>query len=372
MIAHIFNSSIVSGPETLVLPAIAKLNKDVCVIFLAELRCGERSNGPIEYAKSLGLKTHVLPVSSRFDRAAVKCLGLLFEQLSITYAHSHDVKASFYTLLAAKRAAIRPKLISTHHGVRGRHGLKPKLYEQIYSRIVLRFFDEVLAVCSSDRKILLKRGLAADKVRVHLNGVSRTLGDKSINRSTRAAWGVPEDGLVIGIVGRLAKEKGINRVISVLSNLKTEFPNLPKWSAVFIGSGPEESQLKAAISKFNLDEKIFFAGYRSNAASEMPALDLLLSLSPAEGLPISHIEAGWAGVPVFATAVDGVKDLIPDARFGFLVQNGLTDKEIASKLAQTLSDPSELNRAASRFQQRVSTHFNQERWLSELSASYLQ
>ncbi|NUO84186.1 glycosyltransferase [candidate division KSB1 bacterium] len=179
MIIHLFNATIVSGPETLVIPALqslsARMETSVEVWFLHETRRAAESNRIIEYAKGFGLQTRSFDVHSRWDPATIRALGdALLDGMIL---HAHDVKASAYARAAVLRQRrkndFKVHLVSTHHGVRGRSGWKPRFYEWFYVRWVLRDFDRVLAVCSSDRALLIRRGLDAGRVVIHLNGVDR-------------------------------------------------------------------------------------------------------------------------------------------------------------------------------------------------------
>src|SRR5438876_1411561 len=171
MIVHVFNSSKVGGPESLVLPALGNIGLPHAVIFLLETRCGEKGRRGFEYAKSLGLPAYEVTVSSRIDRSAVRRLAELFARLDVAVVHAHDVKASTYSLLAAKTGRSPAALFSTHHGIHGRPDRKAILYESFYARVVLPWFDRVLAVSSADHAELIARGLGCRRVRLHLNGL---------------------------------------------------------------------------------------------------------------------------------------------------------------------------------------------------------
>ena len=70
MITHLFNSSAVSGPETLAIPALKRLGEKVSIVFLSETRLGAKSDGPVQYARELGHEVHEVSVRGRWDRKA--------------------------------------------------------------------------------------------------------------------------------------------------------------------------------------------------------------------------------------------------------------------------------------------------------------
>ena len=145
MITHIFHSTVVSGPETLALPALRKLGQPVSIVFLDEKRVPGGADAPVAYARSLGHDVHTVPVQGRWDRSAFGALAETLARLGTTLAHAHDVKASLYLDQAARRMPVRPKLVSTHHGAAARKGLI-RVYEELYVRWTLPRFDAVLSV----------------------------------------------------------------------------------------------------------------------------------------------------------------------------------------------------------------------------------
>jgi hypothetical protein len=104
-VLHVFNSTIVSGPETLVMPELLALKDqgiDAEVVILTESRRARESQNVVDYARGLGIKTHAVAVHSRVDRSAILELAATFDRLRPEIVHSHDVKASTYTLKAAR------------------------------------------------------------------------------------------------------------------------------------------------------------------------------------------------------------------------------------------------------------------------------
>jgi glycosyltransferase involved in cell wall biosynthesis len=240
-------------------------------------------------------------------------------------------------------------------------------------------YDRVLAVCTSDRKLLVNRGLSPKKVLVHLNGVDRP----SVPAETRLAeqarirksWklaehGVGDDTLLIGFVGRLSPEKRLNRILQICSHLEREHRTLPDWRLVVFGTGALDQELKSMTQSLGLEQRILWMGYRSGVGDELAGFDIVISMSDAEGLPINLIEAGWGGTPVFATRVDGNLDLMPEEELGYLVDVSEADDRIASRLAELMANRSKREKMGKAFQKRVSERFSGQRWLRDLKAIY--
>ena len=383
MIIHVFNSTLVSGPETLVLPALPKLEQEVEVIFLSETRKSWAAQKPIDYADSLGLKTHAVAVRSRVDRLAISDLAALLERLRPEIAHAHDVKASTYLHAAAKRLTGRkPKLVSTHHGVRARSGVRARLYEEFYVRFVLPHFDRALVVCTSDRELLIKRGLAPHKIEIHLNGITRNEIAEEHRRELalelRREWGLSQLGItdrtvILGFAARIAREKRLDRVLRVtrhLQEISAGMPSCPDWRLLVFGVGPLEAELKALTRKLGISERTHWMGYRHGLGNEMAGFDLLISLSDAEGLPINLLEAGWSATPVFATAVDGNLDLFDLPGLVTMVPLHESERSMAEKLAPFITNEELRRRSGKMFQERVKANFCGDLWTKQLKRIY--
>ena len=381
MITHLFNSSVVSGPETLVFPALKNLGEPVNIIFLSETRLANESKAPIAYAKSLGHEVFSIPVRGRYDKIAFQALRTTIEEIKPKIVHAHDVKASVY-LLKAKQLSknFKPSIVSTHHGASYRTG-RVKLYEEYYVRRILPRFDRVLTVCTLDQESVLSRGIAAEKIDLHWNGTNRPLVSK-IKRESRQieirnSWRdqmsnlpLSSDAVFLGAVARLSSEKRHDRMLKVLNHLIKNKKVRKKIVLLCFGTGINEEKLKRMSSALGVDDSVFWMGYSKTIPDEMAGFDVLLSLSDGEGIPINLIEAGWAGTPVLATEVGGISDLIPSKEYGILVQKKESDTEIARALAQSLDNPGRLEIMGQLFQDRVMSHFSEAAWLTKLKQIY--
>ncbi|MFN3454142.1 MAG: glycosyltransferase family 4 protein [Pseudobdellovibrio sp.] len=377
-IYHIFNSSLISGPETLVMPALVKIKHQAEIVLLKESRVDEKKQKHvIEYIESLGLSYTVIPVNSRYDVEAINKISHFLEvNPHLEVAHAHDVKPSFYLLQAALKIKNRKfSIVSTHHGVHARSGFVNKLYAFYYERFVLPKFDLTLAMSSSDKRVLLSRGLSDEKTKVHLNGVTRTkisLEDRKRKQgSIRNSWGIKdsENVFLFGVAARLAEEKRHSLILDVASIMKDQHPEF-KFKILCFGRGELESMLQEKTDKLNLQNEVLWMGYRAGLTEEFCGFDTLLSLSKAEGLPINLIEAAWAATPVFATRVDGVGDLMPSESLGGLVEVDESVAVVAQKILKFVESKEKLEQVGIAFQEHVEKNFSQERWLNDLLNIY--
>lgn len=385
MILHLFNSSSVSGPERLVLPALTNFKDHFMIVNLREMRIPQlRESDPLgEYSRSLNLGYRHVSVKGRWDRGAVKELQDLVDQLNPDLVHAHDVKASVYLYQSKKSGQTRKpfRTVSTHHGVHGRPDRKTQLYEWLYRRHFLKFFDRVLCVSTADYEFLSRSGIGKDRLRLHLNGLEGRLIDPEFRfqeaQKIRTRWQSGDMSLdnlfLFGVVGRLSTEKDHARILNVLSHLN----NLPcerNWRCLIFGSGPLSDLLQQFAQRLGLQQRVLWMGYRQNVGDELAGLDLLLSFSKAEGLPINLIEAGWSGTPVMCTKVGGVRDLIPDESYGNWVLPEESIEKSARRLQRFLSEEGrmKLRNQGRRFQKRVAKEFTQKKWVQQLENIYTE
>lgn len=371
MILHVLNSSNVGGLENVVLRNLAGLDDPVGTVFLLEERC---SNGTAvrDYAAALGLSVGEVQVRGRIDRQAVRELARAFTRLTPRIVHAHDVKASTYALLAAKLARLDAALFSTHHGIHGRPDGKTRFYERFYTRVVLPRYDRVLAVSFADAEELGET--LGPRVRVHLNGLDgRCVAPEDrprVSAGIRRAWPVlPADATILGVVARLSPEKCHSRVLDVCAALRQRHPEL-RWHLVCFGAGPLADSLVRQTADLHLEDRVTWAGNRDRVGDELAGLDVLLSMSMAEGLPLNVIEAGWAATPVVATAVGGMIDLLGDPPAGVLVPPWEETEAIADRLAGLLGNPSLASALGKALQARVASCFSGRVWRARLLELY--
>jgi len=156
----------------------------------------------------------------------------------------------------------------------------------------------------------------------------------------RAALGIPASARVVGFLGRLSPEKGPEVFLraALLASAR-----LPDAHFVLVGDGPLAPTLRETIARLRLQDRVHLAGLRRDVAAVLNDMDVLVSSSHSEAMPLAVMEAMASGVPVVATRVGGVPDMIAQGESGWLVAPNDFD-EIAARLVQILATPGELER----------------------------
>lgn len=144
---------------------------------------------------------------------------------------------------------------------------------------------------------------------------------------------------VIGNVGRLSEQKGIEYYIQAVQGVLREHQ---KARFLVIGSGEDEGKLKRIVADTGVQDQVFFTGYRSDIQNLMSQLDLVVLSSLWEGFPLTPIEAFSVGKTIVATAVDGTVEIVKDGKNGFLISPRSPD-EIADKINWMIEHKAEKN-----------------------------
>jgi glycosyltransferase involved in cell wall biosynthesis len=170
----------------------------------------------------------------------------------------------------------------------------------------------------------------------------------------------------IGVAARLAPVKGISFLIGAVALLREKIPHL---RLVIAGDGPERPKLETQVRASGLEKAVRFAGWIDDVAAELSSWDLYVQPSLAEGLGISVLEAMAAGIPVVASDVGGLKEVIDDGATGFLIPPRDTGT-LATKIERLASDATLRAKMGEAARAHVIEHFNLERESQAIRTAY--
>ena len=186
-----------------------------------------------------------------------------------------------------------------------------------------RCSNRVIAVSESTRDYLLDReDLPDDLVTMISNGIDAEVfspASAGVREAARAALGIPRDGLVIGGVGRLVAQKNFALFLEVAARVLAGHPSV---LFVIAGTGPQEEALKEKVASLGISDQVRFLGHVSDCLALYHAFDALLMSSDFEGTPMVLLEAMSCGLPVVASAVDGIAEVCTDGHDALLIAPG--------------------------------------------------
>lgn len=233
--------------------------------------------------------------------------------------HAHQYTPFFYSL-AARLLAPRPPILFTEHGRWFPDYPRPRRI--VANRLLLQRRDRVIGVGESVRQALIhNEGLPAVRVGVIHNGIDVSAFANGVNErwQVRREIGVGAGDLVILQVARLDALKDHATALKAIDRVRQQRPDI---RLVLVGEGPERERIDALITRLDLSAHVRLLGLRQDVAHLLPAADIFLLSSKSEGIPLTVIEAMAAGLPVVATRVGGLAEVVDDGVTGLLAPAG--------------------------------------------------
>lgn len=272
--------------------------------------------------------------------------------------HTHNYRPDVLDAGIARSMGV--PTVTTVHGSSRTRG-RVQLYELVQFAMFRRF-DAVVAVSRSLVRSLRRFGVPSHRIHVVPNGWDgRAPGwDR---HAARQALGAPLDRVLIGWVGRLIPVKAADVFLRALAELR----DVP-WSAAVVGDGDERCRVERLAAALGLSDRVAFHGTVDDAARLFPAFDVFVLSSRTEGTPMVLFEAMAAGVPIVATAVGGVPDVV-SGREALLVppQDPVA---LTQAIRTALVDPGASLSRVTAARARLTRDFTLDRWVSRYDAVY--
>jgi len=272
--------------------------------------------------------------------------------VAITFLHVSDVLGR----VLANWARI-PRIVSS---LRARNVNYSRI-QRFLVRMTINVTDTIVINTRLAREFAIsEEGARPDRVRVIPNGVNvESFSEPIAQELLREKLSLPKTGWLLGTVGRLTKQKGIDILLRALVLVRNSDFNL-----LIFGIGEDETGLRTLAIKLGLESRVRFAGYRQDLSTLLGALDLYVHPARFEGMPNAVLEAMAAACPIVATAVDGICELIEDGMHGWLVPPENCNA-LAAAIDTALSDSDEARHRGKAAQQRVAEHFNVDKMVSD-------
>jgi len=307
-------------------------------------------------ARADGLSVVEVTSSGRAYVRERKEVSTLLTRLRPQVVHSHGYRPDALHLGRARRAGAAT--VSTLHGFTS-GDWKMRLYERLQLS-ALRQADAVVAVSTGVERRAIGARIPRDRVHLIRNAYART--EPASRDDARIALGIPLDAVTVGWIGRLSPEKGPDVAVEAIARMTH-----PATLHV-VGDGADRNTLDSRIASLGVGSRVRFHGALPNAGRLVRAFDVLLLSSRTEGTPMVLLEAMAAGVPIVATAVGGVPDVLPDGA-ALLVANEDTCA-LAAALDATLIDHAASATRAVRAGEVLDERFGVDPWLDRHDALY--
>jgi glycosyltransferase involved in cell wall biosynthesis len=326
--------------------------------------------------EAAGVQPVILPEMGRdvaplADTATLARLVRLMRQFRPHVVHTHTAKAGAVGRLAARLAGV-PVVVHTFHGhvFSAYFGAFQSRMAARTERALALMSDRLITLSERLRREIASYGVAPlEKIEVVPLGLdlARFAPPGGVPRGRlRESLGLAADDPLIGSVGRLVPVKDHDLFLRAAQVLRR---GGSQARFVIVGDGELRGRLEAQARELGLGDVVFFTGWRRDLPEVYADLDLLVNTSRNEGTPVAVIEAMAAGVPVIATAVGGVPDVVADGVTGTLVPGGDVEA-LARALAERLAQPAETRRMADAAQAEALERFSVRQLLCNLDELY--
>jgi glycosyltransferase involved in cell wall biosynthesis len=310
-LAVVITDSGVGGTEKVVTTLLEKIDRSrFTPVGVAVLK--EKRDTEVKWS-ALGIPVAAFGMKKFPTPSLVAALGRQLNDWQSDVVHAF-LFHSIQTARLLKLRGVAWKLVSSP---RVNYAFAPKTALWI-DKLMKRWDDAVLCESQAGRRYLIEKlRYDAAKIYVALNGVDPDMysAQPSARAQLRREWGVGDDDVLIGSVGRLHPQKGYDVLVSALAELRR---SRQKYKAVLAGEGPERDALKARIDATGVPVKLL--GQRNDVVSILSALDIYVQSSRYEGLSNALLEAMSCGRACVATAVDGTLDFAQDGENMVLVR----------------------------------------------------
>lgn len=354
----------VGGAEELVLTLMRLLDPER---FESHLIC--LCQGPfVELGTQYGFKSSLIHMHNRLDITTVKPLRRYIRENRIDVVHTHGVRANLVARIAARREGV--PVVTTVHSILDYDydSLLKSGFARFITSLTNRYTDHFIAISEAIAEDISGMGIAADKITVIHNGVDVSRFAANLNTDAmRKQLKLDENRKTITMVARLHPVKGhefflaaARRVID--AGFAVQF--------LIIGEGNQRPVIEDQVKELGLEAVVKMPGYYSNVEEIYGLSDILCVPSIMEGLGLVVLEAFYFGVPVVASRIGGIPEIIKDGENGLLVEPR-DEKKLAEAIIRLLGDPALVEKFRRRGRETFD-NFSQNSMIPRVEAIYEQ
>ena len=308
------------GAEKMLLNLVTHIDRSRFYPFVCLTKKGWLYEKLINYK----IKTYIIKTKAKFDFLWSIRLAKLVLEKNINLIHTHLPDANFYGALTS--LITKCPQIATEHG--DIHHMQRRLvfiFKYFFTGIVAK---KVIAVSNFTAQ-RLKTIINSKKISVIYNGINLDIFKIHLDKKTiRKKLGVPEDAIIIVCIANFYPVKGHYILLKAFSIIKDKIPNA---YVICAGKGELKNELVSKVQSLGLKDRFLILGFREDIPELLIASDIFVLPSFSEAFPMSLLEAMGAGLPVIATNVGGVPELVEDGKSGFIVNPGAAE-ELVEKI----------------------------------------
>ncbi len=313
------------------------------------------------------LRRNVNPIN---DVIAFFKLYFLFSKERFDIVHTHTAKAGFLGRMAAHLAGV-PHIIHQPHG-HNFYGYFNTFFSKlaiIFERIFANITDKIFTTTELEKNDFVKYKVCnPDKIVVVGSGIELAKYNfiNSDQIKKKKEFNIKTDEKIVGMISRLDPIKGSGYLIEAASEVVAKFPNI---KFLVVGDGVLKEKLEQRVKELGIKEKFIFTGWREDVGQILPILDICVLPSLNEAFGRILLEAQAYGIPVVATKVGGIPEVVKDNETGILVPSK-DISSLAGAITILLNDDLKRLKMAQAAKAWVGERFNQDKMIKKINNIY--
>ncbi|MCK9186700.1 glycosyltransferase family 4 protein [Candidatus Gracilibacteria bacterium] len=290
------------------------------------------------------------------------------EKIDILHLNLWNPASCRYGFLAGKSAKI-PMIVTEHDP------FEITGFKNAFKKYGLKNVSKIVTVSNENQKLLKKLfPLHKEKIEVIQNGIDIDWWQSQVLRFTEndrektknEVFNAEKDTLIIISVAELHERKGLKYLIKAMSTIKEKYPNI---KLVIVGEGPDRKNLENLIEDLKLENHIILLGRRKEIPKLLKSSNIFVLPSRREAFGLVNLEAMITPLPVIASKVGGIPEIIKDGETGILVEPE-NEKELAQALEALISDPKLREKMAEKGFLRVKENFSAQKMAEKYEKLY--
>lgn len=310
------------------------------------------SDSPDLFVKKMtekGITTEIFELKNKhFNPDLIHLLINKINQEKYDLVHTHLIHADLYGMIAAKITGVKV-IVSTRHND---NLFRRKFPWNLLINFNIKLANHLICISESLKQFTIKyEDTPKDKVTVIHYGFNPKNIQGNCNWRKEFNW--DEETKIIGIVARLIEQKGHSTLLKAMSQVLPQFPNT---KLVIIGDGILRQSLQEYSEKLGINSQVYFLGYQQNAAEMMGGFDIFIHPSRWEGFGLVFLEAMAANLPIIATNVSAIPEIVEQEKTGLLVPKD-DHQALANAICKLLSNPTLAKKMGEKGRKKLEKYF---------------
>lgn len=360
-ILHLNAGNETGGGMVHILSLLKELNRDEFVLGLLEKGVFE------EKAKAEGINTVIFEQTSRYDLSVLFKIISYIKKEKITILHTHGARANLYGYFLKKFTSVT--WMTTVHSDPRNDFLGRGILGQMFTKLnlsVLRKPDHYFAISKKFTEMLVEFKIDPQKITTIFNGIDFNLPVKK--QISREDVKLSAKHFVLLMVARFDPVKRHDLAFEVVRDLVQFHPEI---RLLLVGDGPIRKDIETMIRQMGLTDYVSLLGHREDADAIYPLADLTILTSQTESFPLVLLESARANTPVMTTDVGGVRDMIPDSSYSFIVSGDEKSEMIQTvKKAIEMKKAGQLEKLGVKFKDYASQRFSIDSFVNSIYNTY--